>query len=62
MTPEEFEFWQKAYLAALRGLSSDGENYGVNDCVVVADRIANLSIPSYRTAKATVKNTVYTSP
>jgi hypothetical protein len=57
MTPDEFEFWQKAYLAALTALLSR------TDCVAVsitcladttAKEAADMAVLSYRTAKATV--------
>lgn len=62
MTRDEFEFWQRAYLAALVGL------LGRTDCVAVsitslanatAREAADMAILSYRAAKATVVNKVY---
>ncbi len=57
MTPDEFEFWQKAYLAALTGTSSD--IYQKAEAIDAwAKDSASLAVESYRTAKSTVVNTV----
>lgn len=68
MTPDEFEFWQKAYLAALAGLSTlsfEGKYpdlVGVKGVAELANDSATLSLDNYRTAKATVVQTTYATP
>jgi hypothetical protein len=52
MTPDEFEFWQRAYLAALTGCLGSKGHYP--DSVRMAESNANRSLEIYRTAKATV--------
>lgn len=53
MTPDEFEFWQAAYLAALVGITSDPFiKHG--DASDKAAMVANVAKYAYRTAKATV--------
>jgi len=59
MTPDEFEFWQKAYLAALAGTANNPECYNAIDCARISECIATLSLEHYRTAKATVVQTTY---
>jgi hypothetical protein len=58
MTPEEFAFWQRAYLAALQGIAADPGAADIR-CDSFARTIAGLAIESYRTAKATVVQTTY---
>ena len=53
MTPDEFKFWQKAYLAALLGSAAVPNSVEEVDCQY-ADEIARISVIDYRTAKATV--------
>lgn len=56
MTQEEFEFWQRAYLAGLGSVSQvTGSIAADSDC----NRAANLAVDSYRIAKATVVQTTY---
>ncbi len=62
MTPDEFEFWQKAYLAALASTANNPDNYNSDDCPAIAGSIATLSIEHYRAAKATVVQTTYATP
>lgn len=61
MTPDEFEFWQKAYLAALTGWTPAISRDWVAPKAINAEAIesANLAVESYRTSKATVVNKVY---
>ena len=57
MTPDEFEFWQKAYLAALTGLISRTDCVAVSITIladITAREVADLAVIAYRTAKATV--------
>jgi hypothetical protein len=56
MTPDEFEFWQKAYLAALGSAANNPDNYNAADCPIIAAAHANDSVAQYRTAKATVQD------
>lgn len=58
MTPDEFEFWQRAYLAALAGLSTVPE-FSASVCDSMAVEAANLAIDRYHIAKATVVQTTY---
>ena len=60
MTPDEFEFWQRAYLAALTGVAAvpDPCSNSVNDTKYAGD-IAKTALHYYRTAKATVVQTTY---
>lgn len=60
MTPEEFEFWQAAYLAALAGIASDPfiKHGDASDKAVLA---ANVAKYAYRAAKATVVSTTYST-
>ena len=53
MTPDEFEFWQKAYLSSL----CDSAHYW--DGAEIAGRRANDALKFYRAAKATVVQTTY---
>ena len=58
MTPDEFEFWQKAYLAALTGFSSQ-DDMTSSSADIWAGEACNLALNAYRTAKATVVQTTY---
>jgi hypothetical protein len=54
MTPDEFDFWQKAYLAALAGtMAIPGGN--LNDAGEVVELMAERGVFAYRAAKAKVK-------
>jgi len=58
MNKEEFEFWQRAYLAVLGAVLTIPSNYDVR----VADHVAVLAddaVRKYRKAKATVVQTTY---
>jgi hypothetical protein len=59
MKPDEFEFWQKAYLAALASAANNPDNYNASDCTILAAAHANDSVVQYRAAKATVVKTTY---
>lgn len=62
MTPDEFEFWQKAYLTALTGQAGDVDRHGAAHARAIdeaAALMADLAAESYRTAKATVVQTTY---
>jgi len=50
MTPDEFEFWQRAYLIALERVTA-----------ISASAAANIALRDYRTAKATVVQTTYST-
>jgi hypothetical protein len=58
MTPNEFEFWQKAYLAALARLSTNQSGTMLEDTDYAAT-VAHDSLSYYRSAKATVVKTTY---
>jgi len=62
MTPDEFKFWQKAYLATLASSANNPDNYNASDCTILAAAYANDSVVQYRTAKATVVQTTYATP
>ena len=62
MTPDEFEFWQKAYLAVLNAALTLPENYDDAHIVQNTVIIADASIRAYRAAKATVVQTTYATP
>lgn len=53
MTQEEFDFWQRAYLAALAGSISGSTRPAVEDARH-ANEAAGIAVQQYRTAKATV--------
>jgi len=62
MTPDEFEFWQKAYLAALTGVAGDVDRHGAAHARAIdeaAGLIADLAAESYSTAKDVVAHTTY---
>jgi hypothetical protein len=52
MTQDEFDFWQRAYLAALVGVRVELCGPVVRD----AAKTAHEALKHYRTAKATVVN------
>jgi hypothetical protein len=56
MTHDEFEFWQKAYLAALTGIACNNPNTTFRDAEVIPTNLANIALLAYRTAKATVQD------
>lgn len=58
MTPDEFEFWQKAYLAALNGAADAPDRDSIRQAAS-AQVLADFAATDYRTAKATVVNKVY---
>lgn len=58
MTQEEFDFWQRAYLAALQGTASI-PNSNSHDDTDYARMVADDALRDYRAAKATVVQTTY---
>jgi hypothetical protein len=56
MTPEEFDFWQRAYLIALERVTASSGT-AIVSVTAAADAIANLALRDYRAAKATVVQT-----
>jgi hypothetical protein len=56
MTQEEFDFWQRAYLAVLPALCGKPDIWAMDNC---AKDVADIALKSYRAAKATVVQTTY---